>query len=145
VAVTVGSGAAAVGTSPTVVGSAVSVGSAVNAGGKVVSAVGVAGDAVSTIIANCSGSSGGGGEIKNVYSSIKNAPKYPEDFQVMQNGTEKVNIKDRQLIKELREIESGNWKKVYKDGYANGEKVSIHYFESPSGKVFDVDVHKGVE
>jgi hypothetical protein len=52
VAVTAGSGAAAVGTSPTVVGSAVSVGSAVNAGGKVVSAVGVAGDTVSTIIAN---------------------------------------------------------------------------------------------
>jgi hypothetical protein len=41
-----------------VVGSAVSVGSAVNAGGKVVSAVGVAGDTVSTIIANNSGGSG---------------------------------------------------------------------------------------
>jgi filamentous hemagglutinin len=59
VAVTVGSGAAAVGTSPTVVGSAVSAGSAINAGGKVVSAVGVAGDAVSTIIANNSGGSSG--------------------------------------------------------------------------------------
>jgi hypothetical protein len=68
VAVTAGSTAAAVGTSPTVVGSAVSVGSAVNAGGKVVSAVGVAGDAVSTIIANGSGGSSGAADIAIVDS-----------------------------------------------------------------------------
>jgi len=33
---------------------------------------------------------------------------------------------------------------VYKDGFdVNGNKVSIHYFKSPSGKVFDVKVKFG--
>jgi len=47
-------------------------------------------------------------------------------------------------LAKLREIEPGDWKKVYKDGYdAAGRKVSIHYFESRSGKVFAVDVKAG--
>ena len=41
----------------------------------------------------------------------------------------------------LRSYESGKWQKVYKDGYDSfGNEISIHYFESPSGKVFDVKV-----
>jgi hypothetical protein len=31
-------------------------------------------------------------------------------------------------------IESGDWVKVYKDGYLNGQKISLHYFMSESGK-----------
>jgi hypothetical protein len=33
--------------------------------------------------------------------------------------------------------------KVYKDGYSAGEEVSIHYFESKSGKVFNLKVKQG--
>jgi hypothetical protein len=35
------------------------------------------------------------------------------------------------------------WCKVYQDGYCEGELVSIHYFESPSGRVFDLKVKSG--
>jgi hypothetical protein len=44
-------------------------------------------------------------------------------------------------LEQLREIEPGKWTKVYKDGFdASGKKVSIHYFQSQSGKVFNVKV-----
>jgi len=84
------------------------------------------------------------GNIKNVYNSIKEAPKYPEGFKSVQNGTKKVNINNKDVLNVLRQIEQGQWKKVYKDGFdVNGNKVSIHYFKSPSGKVFDVKVKFG--
>jgi hypothetical protein len=45
---------------------------------------------------------------------------------------------------ELRQIESGDWQKIYKDGYDMwGNEISIHYFQSRSGLVFDVEVHSG--
>ncbi|WP_276918294.1 hypothetical protein [Aneurinibacillus aneurinilyticus] len=86
----------------------------------------------------------GTGEIKNVYNSIKQAPKYPSEFKAVQNGTKKVNVKNQDVLEKLREVESGQWKKIYKDGYdSKGKKISIHYFESQSGKVFDVKVKSG--
>jgi len=86
----------------------------------------------------------GTSNIKEVFDSIKKAPKYPEGFQGVQNGTKKLNINNKQVLEELRNVEAGQWKKVYKDGYnASGKKVSIHYFESSSGKVFDVKVKMG--
>jgi hypothetical protein len=83
------------------------------------------------------------GGIKNVYDSIKAAPKYPEDFKSAQDGTKTYNIKNNKLSSQLREIEEGKWKKVYKDGYSGNQKISIHYFQSPSGRVFDVDLKFG--
>jgi len=86
----------------------------------------------------------GTGKINNVYDSIKKAPKYPEGFKGVQNGTKKVNVNNKDVLEKLRNVESGQWKKVYKDGYnASGKEVSIHYFESASGKVFDVKVKFG--
>jgi hypothetical protein len=86
----------------------------------------------------------GSSKAKNIYNSIKDAPKYPQGFEAIQNGTKKVNINNKGLLEELREIEPGKWKKVYKDGYdADGNKISIHYFESQTGKVFDVKVKSG--
>lgn len=81
--------------------------------------------------------------MKQVYNSIEAAPGYPEDFRSVQNGTRKLKIKNKFLLHELREIEPGEWNKVYKDGYSGGDEVSIHYFESRSGKVFDVKVKSG--
>lgn len=86
----------------------------------------------------------GNTQIKNVYKSIKDAPNYPKGFKGVQNGTKKVNVNNKDVLEQLREVESGQWKKIYKDGYdANGKKISIHYFQSPSGKVFDVKVKSG--
>jgi hypothetical protein len=52
IVMTVRSGASAVSTAPTVVGTAVSVASVVDNGGKAISAIGVAGDTINTLIAN---------------------------------------------------------------------------------------------
>ncbi len=83
-------------------------------------------------------------ELKNVYTSIKNSPNYPEGFQPRKNGTTKNTVKNKELLTKLREIESGNWKKIYKDGYDEyGNNISIHYFQSESGKVFNVKVKPG--
>ena len=80
-------------------------------------------------------------ELKNVYNSIKESPNYPKDFEPVKNGTKKVNINNGEVYDKLRQVESGKWSKVYKDGYDSmGNKVSIHYFQSESGKVFDVKV-----
>lgn len=58
-----------------------------------------------------------------------------------QNGTKKYSVNNSELLSKLRKIEHGEWKKVYKDGYDSfGNEISIHYFESKSGKVFDVKV-----
>jgi filamentous hemagglutinin len=84
------------------------------------------------------------GGIKNVYNSIKDAPKYPDGFTDVKNGTRKVPMNDPQLLANLKQIEPGEWRKVYRDGYdARGNEISVHYHESPSGKVFDVKVKNG--
>ena len=83
-------------------------------------------------------------EIKDVYNSIKDSPDYPKEFEAVKNGTTKNTIKNKELLDKLREIESGKWTKVYKDGYnSSGNKISIHYFQSQSGKVFNVKVKPG--
>jgi hypothetical protein len=96
------------------------------------------------VLVHNSCSQGGSNAPKEIYTSIKKAPNYPEGFTPRQNGLKKVNINDPENAEFLRQAESGQWKKVYKDGYdANGRKISIHYFESLSGKVFNVKVKSG--
>ena len=83
-------------------------------------------------------------DLKNIYNSIKESPNCPEGFQPRKNGTTKNTVKNNELLEKLRGIEAGTWKKIYKDGYAAyGNEVSIHYFQSESGKVFDVKVKPG--
>ena len=97
-----------------------------------------------TISGNNNTGDGESGELKEVYNSIKDSPKYPEGFQARPNGTVRKNINNSSLLNKLREIESGTWKKVYKDGYdVYGNEISIHFFQSQSGKVFDVKVKSG--
>ena len=84
------------------------------------------------------------GELKEIYNSIKESPNYPEGFQPRKSGTTSNKVNNERLLEKLRKIESGTWKKVYKDGYdVYGNKISIHYFQSQSGKVFDVKVKFG--
>ena len=83
-------------------------------------------------------------ELKEIYNSIKDSPNYPKGFEKAINGTTKNNINNAELLDKLRKIERGTWKKVYTDGYdEDGNKISIHYFQSKSGKVFDVKVKSG--
>ncbi|UYZ77091.1 filamentous hemagglutinin N-terminal domain-containing protein (plasmid) [Moraxella bovis] len=82
--------------------------------------------------------------IKYLYSGIKNSPNYPKDFRDVQNGTTKNKVKDRATLDMLRTAVPGEWHKVYRDGHdSSGKKVSIHYFQHKSGKVFDVKVKDG--
>ena len=78
----------------------------------------------------------GDGESGNSSNELKHV--YPKEFEAVKNGTTKNTIKNKELLDKLREIESGKWTKVYKDGYnSSGNKISIHYFQSQSGKVFN--------
>ncbi|MDC9589809.1 hypothetical protein PSI23_10995 [Xenorhabdus sp. XENO-10] len=80
-------------------------------------------------------------DIKYVYNSIKDAPKYPKGFKAVQNGTGKFIIKNKLLLNKLRVLYPGKWYKVYKNGYNSSlKRVSIHFFQHESGKVFDVKV-----
>lgn len=82
--------------------------------------------------------------IKYLYSGIKKSPNYPKDFRDVQNGTTKNKVKDRATLDMLRTAVPGEWHKVYRDGHdSSGKKVSIHYFQHKSGKVFDVKVKDG--
>ena len=80
-------------------------------------------------------------QLNEVYASIKESPNYPSGFTAAKNGMKKVNINNEQLHNMLKKIDSGKWYKVYKDGFDEYmNKISIHFFQSPSGKVFDVKV-----
>ena len=80
--------------------------------------------------------------IRATHNSIKESPNYPNGFRDVQNGTRKVTIKNQSVLDNLRKVERGEWKKVYRDGFdGNGNKVSIYYFQnSRTGRVFNVKV-----
>jgi filamentous hemagglutinin len=79
----------------------------------------------------------------HIYDFPEDAPNYPLDFYEVQGGTQKLKVRNSFLRAELRAIEAGEWCKVYQDGRSGGEPVSIHYFESPSSRVFDLKVKSG--
>jgi hypothetical protein len=72
----------------------------------------------------------------------EDAPNYPQDFYPVQEGI-RLKVRNQFLLAKLKLIESGEWRKVYQDGYSGSEPISLHYFESPSGRVFDLKVKPG--
>ena len=83
-------------------------------------------------------------DLQQISTSIKEAPTYPKGFRAAKNGTKKLSIENKQLLEKLRQVEAGEWRKVYSDGVnGDGRSVSLHYFQSASGKVFDVKVKLG--
>ncbi|WP_201768964.1 hypothetical protein [Myxococcus stipitatus] len=86
---------------------------------------------------------GDGPGLKNVYNGVRSAPGYPPEFKALQNGTTRHRVANKDLLEKLRELEPGEWTKVYRDGWAGPDKVSLHYFESASGKVFNFKVKSG--
>ncbi|AYF50015.1 filamentous hemagglutinin N-terminal domain-containing protein [Pseudomonas fluorescens] len=97
---------------------------------------GAAGTGIKTGIVGDVGKNRG---IQNVYDSIRKAPEFPAGFRERAGSTTKNVVNNSELLSDLRQVEAGKWTKIYKDGYdAVGNKVSIHYFQSESGKVFNV-------
>ena len=132
---------AAVGEVKTVAVSAETVTIALAPGAVAMTARGVGGGDVREEPVPHEGSSKDG--LKNVYRGVRNAPGYPSNFRAAQNGTTRGPVNNKELLEKLREIEPGNWQKVYKDGWLGGDKVSLHYFESPSGQVFNFKIKPG--
>ena len=84
------------------------------------------------------------GSKHQVLSSIKDSPQYPKGFRSTQNGTTKNIVNNKRALEEFRKIEPGKWHKVYKDGYdLAGNKVSVHYFQSQSGRVINIKIKRG--
>jgi hypothetical protein len=82
--------------------------------------------------------------LQQIFLSVKDAPKYPKGFRAARNGTKKLPVENKQLLDKLREVEAGEWRKVYQDGSdSDGRKISLHFFQSAAGKVFDVKVKLG--
>lgn len=80
----------------------------------------------------------------NILDILKDAPKYPKGFQAVRGQILANKVNNGKLLDNLRKVEPCNWKKVFKNGYDKaGNKISIHYFESESKKVFDVKVIDG--
>ncbi len=80
--------------------------------------------------------------LRYIYDFPEDAPNFPDNFYPV-GAIERLKVKNQFLLAELRLIEAGEWRKVYQDGYTGREAVSIHYFESPSGQVFDLKVKLG--
>ncbi len=93
------------------------------------------------------GRGSGGGAPRQTYNGVKNAPGYPKNFQTSRNGVQAVTtrnpVQNKALLEQLRQIEPGDWAKVYKDGWVGANRVSLHYFQSPSGQVFDFAIKPG--
>jgi hypothetical protein len=81
--------------------------------------------------------------LQYVYDFPEDSPNYPTDFYAVQGGLQRLKVKNQFLLAELKAIEAGEWRKVYQDGYSGGDRVSLHYFESVSGQVFDLKVKSG--
>ncbi|MDR1157269.1 MAG: hypothetical protein LBK75_03040 [Oscillospiraceae bacterium] len=93
---------------------------------------------------NADNIAGAGKQIENVFTSIRKAASYPNGFESARNGLKKITINNSELLENLRKIEPGEWKKIYQDGYVDGSKVSIHYFQhTKTGKIFDVKSYFG--
>ena len=66
----------------------------------------------------------------NVYAS----GSVPEDWTPSRGATLKYSVRNRAVLRELRRLRAGQWKKVIKQG-SDGE---VHHFEHKSGSVAGV-------
>ena len=81
-------------------------------------------------------------KLSKIYNSIKKAPGYNKNFVQAKNGFITNNVNNKELLSQLNEVGTG-WKKVYQNGWINGQKVSLHYFKDASGKIFDFKIKYG--
>jgi hypothetical protein len=70
----------------------------------------------------------------NLYPNIHASGSVPAGWTPTPGGTIKYPVRNKVLLRYLRQLLSGRWQKVIKKGSA-GE---VHYFEHESGQVADV-------
>ena len=70
----------------------------------------------------------------NLYPDIYASGSVPQDWTPVRGGVLKYPVRNRAVIRELRRLRIGKWKKLIKQGNF-GE---VHYFEHESGSVAGV-------
>jgi len=73
------------------------------------------------------------------YSSIYASDRLPLGWSPVKGGALKYPVRNSSVLRELRRLRAGNWKKVIKKGNT-GE---VHYFEHESGGVAGVKYFSG--
>lgn len=68
------------------------------------------------------------------YSDIYASGSVPQEWRPVKGGTLKYPVRNQAVLRELRRLGSGRWKKVIKQGNS-GE---VHYLEHESGHVAGV-------
>jgi hypothetical protein len=69
-----------------------------------------------------------------LYPDVRASGVVPDTWLPIRGGTIKFSVRNRAVLRELRRLRSGRWKKVIRVGMA-GE---VHYFEHQSGNVVGV-------
>jgi hypothetical protein len=70
----------------------------------------------------------------NIYPNVYASGSVPDNWTSIQGGTIKYPVRNRAVLRELRRLRHGRWKKVIKLG-TFGE---VHYFEHETGWVAGV-------
>ena len=70
----------------------------------------------------------------NLYPDIHTSGSVPKNWTPVRGGTLKYPVRNRAVLRELRRLLPGRWRKVIKQGNS-GE---VHYFEHASGRVAGV-------
>jgi hypothetical protein len=70
----------------------------------------------------------------NLYSDVYASGSVPQSWEPIKGGTLKYPVRNKAVLRELRRLLDGKWRKVIKQGNF-GE---VHYFEHESGRVAGV-------
>jgi len=70
----------------------------------------------------------------HLYNDVYASGSVPAGWTPTKSGTIKYPVRNRSVLRYLRQLAPGRWQKVIKKGNT-GE---VHYFEHASGKVADV-------
>ena len=70
----------------------------------------------------------------NLYRNIYASGSVPQDWAPVRGGTLKYPVRNRAVLRGLRRLRPGRWRKVIKQG----NEGEIHYYEHESGWVAGV-------
>jgi len=70
----------------------------------------------------------------NLYPDIYTSGSVPQSWSPTKGGTLKYPVRNKAVLRELRRLLAGKWKKVIKQG----DSGEAHYFEHESGRVAGV-------
>jgi len=70
----------------------------------------------------------------NLYSGIYDSGSVPKSWSPFREASLKYPVRNRAVLRELRKLRAGRWRKVIKQG----DSGEVHYFEHESGRVAGV-------